>query len=175
MSGSRRLSLSLVAALGLGVAAAAQAPVEAPATVTAAGLRALVDAHEGKVVVVNFWATWCPPCKAEFPDIIRVHDDLHAAGLEVIAVSMNADDELDDVDAFLREFEPPFPVYRAVTQDETFYEGVVEMIGTGDWFGELPITLVFDAAGNPVRYHRKPVTYDEVVADVTALLPASAR
>lgn len=168
------MGLALVAAQVVS-AAAQRDPL---ATVTADRLHALVDEHQGDVVVVNFWATWCPPCKAEFPDIIRVYDDYRTQGLAVIAVSMNADDETEDVSAFLEAFAPSFPVYRAATQDEVFYEGIVEMIDTVEhaaWFGELPITLVFDRAGNPVHYHRKPVTYDGLVEDVTALLSASTR
>jgi thiol-disulfide isomerase/thioredoxin len=141
-------------------------------TVTADQLHALVAEHKGKVVVVNFWATWCPPCKAEFPSLIKFHADYHAKGVEVVAVSMNAEDEADDIDAFLGSFRPPFAVYRAATLDETFY---AEAVKNAQWFGELPVTLIFDTAGNPTRYHRKMVTYDDLVRDVTALLPAPAR
>jgi hypothetical protein len=63
-------------------------------------------------------------------------------------------------------------VYRAATLDETFY---AEAVKNAQWFGELPVTLIFDTAGNPTRYHRKMVTYDDLVRDVTALLPAPAR
>lgn len=158
--------------LALGLLAPADGPSAAaqeggPAMVGAAGLHELVGRHAGRVVVVNFWATWCPPCKAEFPDIVRFYDDYRAQGVDVIAVSMNADDELEDVAAFLQEFQPPFPVYRAATQDETFYAGVLP---DAEWFGELPITLVFDASGQRVRYHREPVTYNSLAADVGPLL-----
>ena len=137
------------------------------ATVTAADIEALVDANEGKVVVVNFWATWCPPCLREFPDIIEVYKRYEADGLEVVAVAMNEADEVEDISAFLQKFEPPFDIYRAATIDVDFYEGVVE-----SWFGEMPMTLVFDTTGNPVHIHKKPLTYDELAADVAALLPS---
>jgi thiol-disulfide isomerase/thioredoxin len=137
-------------------------------TVTAEEIHALVEEQGGKVVAVNFWASWCPPCLEEFPDIIDVYEDLHSEGLEVIAVSMNFEDEMEDIDAFLGRYRPPFPVYRAASMDEAFLEGVV-----AGWYGEIPVTLVFDAGGNLVHFHKKLVTYDELAGEVIPLLPAS--
>jgi len=134
--------------------------------ITPAGIKALVGAGESKVVVVNFWATWCPPCLREFPDIISVYDEYRDRGLEVVAVSMNEADEGADIAEFIDRFAPPFPIYRASTVDETFYEGVLD-----SWFGEMPMTLVFDTSGEIAHVHKKPLTYEELSAQVAALLP----
>jgi len=154
------------------VGAIASAPLAAPAaladsvaTATAEEIHALIAEHHGSVVVVNFWATWCPPCLKEFPDLIEVYEQNRARGVAVIAVSMNAEDETQDIDEFLESFAPPFPVYRAASIDNAFYAGIVE-----PWFGELPITLVFDAAGELRHYHRKAITRDELSAEIAALL-----
>ncbi len=137
------------------------------AVVTPSDIAALVADNEGKVVVVNFWATWCPPCLREFPDIIDVYNRYRDDGFEVLAISMNDAEEIPDIEEFLQNFEPPFPVYRAATLDETFYEAVVD-----SWYGEMPMTLIFDTAGNRVSIHKRPVTFADLATEVTALLPS---
>jgi cytochrome c biogenesis protein CcmG/thiol:disulfide interchange protein DsbE len=44
---------------------------------------------KGKIVVVNFWATWCPPCRAEIPDFVEVYEQNRAKGLEIVGVSVD--------------------------------------------------------------------------------------
>jgi thiol-disulfide isomerase/thioredoxin len=63
--------------------------------------------HRGKVVLVNFWATWCTPCRAEMPAIERVYQAHRERGLEVIAVDVQEREQ--DVLAFLREVDVSFP------------------------------------------------------------------
>ncbi len=55
--------------------------------------------HRGKVVLVDFWALWCPPCVAKFPHVVELHERLASLGLVVLSVSL---DEPEDADAVLR-------------------------------------------------------------------------
>jgi thiol-disulfide isomerase/thioredoxin len=155
----------------LGVAARPQAetiPAENISAVSPDQIHELIAENRGNVVIVNFWASWCPPCIEEFPDIIRVYDELHSEGLEVIAVSMNLDDELADIEDFLSNFDPPFPIYRAATYDDAFFQGVSD-----NWFGEMPTTFIVDTGGEAVRLYKRQLTYEELALDVAALLPAT--
>ena len=80
----------------------------------------LVD-YRGRVVVINFWATWCPPCIAEMPAIQSMWEKLNPAGLEVLAI--NTGESSSDITAFLSRFEPrlTFPILLDATGDT--YEG----------------------------------------------------
>ncbi len=62
----------------------------------------------GRPVLLNFWATWCPPCRAEMPDIGKVYEAYQAQGFIVLAVT--ADDSYSDAADFARQYALPFPV-----------------------------------------------------------------
>ena len=92
----------------------------------------------GRVVVLNFWATWCPPCIAEMPAIQRMYDALRREGLDVLAV--NAGESAEEIRRFLEDFDPPLTFPVLLDRDgETFTQWRV--LG-------LPRTFVVDASGN---------------------------
>ena len=68
----------------------------------------LADYHN-QVVLVNNWATWCPPCKAEMPTLVAYHNEHNVDGFSVIAVE--AGEPLDAVSPFVKSFEMTFPVW----------------------------------------------------------------
>lgn len=76
----------------------------------------LADYH-GKVVLVNLWATWCPPCKAEMPTLQGYHDKYQKDGFAVIAI--NDGDPTDDVLQFVQDYALTFPVWLDPTYTAT--------------------------------------------------------
>jgi thiol-disulfide isomerase/thioredoxin len=108
---------------------------------SAAELQAHIAQERGRPVVVSFWATWCEPCRKEFPALsalAREHPD-------VAWISVSIDDSSDRpaVEKLLREMAPPFQVYlKAPGPDQAFIDGV-----DPEWSGAVPMTLVFDASG----------------------------
>lgn len=95
---------------------------------------------KGQVVLVNFWATWCPPCRAEMPGFQKVYESRHAAGFTVVGVST---DELPRprVESFLRDHRIGYPVAMATQQTEAAFGGV----------SSLPTSYLIDRKGR-VRY-----------------------
>lgn len=65
--------------------------------------------YRGKVVLVNFWATWCPPCRVEIPDLIRLQRDYQSRGLQVIGVTYPPQ-KLAEVRQFVRRAKVNYPV-----------------------------------------------------------------
>ena len=88
-----------VAALTLASAVLAAAPKVVP--IKSPGLKKEVVRLKGKVVVINFWATWCPPCVAEFPDLVAVQKKFAAQGVTLLTVSM---DDTADIESAVVPF-----------------------------------------------------------------------
>jgi len=61
-------------------------------------------------VLINFWASWCPPCRLEMPDLVRAYEAHKAEGFVVLGVNLTFQDSLPDVQAFVDEFQMTFPV-----------------------------------------------------------------
>jgi peroxiredoxin len=68
-----------------------------------------LDQYKGKVVLLDFWATWCGPCVAELPNVRNVYQEHHSQGFEVIGVSLDAD--RNKLDQFLKNQNLPWPQY----------------------------------------------------------------
>jgi thiol-disulfide isomerase/thioredoxin len=89
----------------------------------------------GKVLIVNFWATWCAPCKMEMPALESFRSKYHERGVEVLAISLDKADSLPAVRAALRGF-----AFRAALAADADFEGYGRI-----W--RLPTTLIIDRDG----------------------------
>lgn len=92
----------LVALLSVAAVGAFASPPKVAPT-TAALLKKEVAQHKGKVVVINFWATWCPPCRAEFPDMVATHKKLASQGVDLLTIAVDESSDLKKVQAFLEQ------------------------------------------------------------------------
>ena len=101
------LSVALLGVALISVSRGAVAPGDAFPSLATAGLTGgPLPATEGRVVLVDFWASWCAPCKASFPAFARLHADYAARGLVIVAVSV--DEKPADYAAFVKKWQPPF-------------------------------------------------------------------
>ena len=115
-------------------------PVLTPAD--AAAVKQAITAPGAKAVLVNIWASWCGPCREEFPDVLKLRKDLQSQGLRVILVSADFDDARKDAVEFLKAMGVDFPSFIKVGKDEEFMNGLAK-----EWTGVLPATLVYDGTG----------------------------
>jgi thiol-disulfide isomerase/thioredoxin len=105
------------------------------------GREQTLDNWRGKVLVVNFWAPWCPPCRAEMPGFDHLQNRLGARGLQFVGVALDAPDK---VSAFLAKNPVSYPILQgAVTGHELAR-------AAGNQLGGLPYTLILDRRGSPV-------------------------
>ena len=79
---------------------------------TLAGPAWTLSRHRGHVVLLNFWATWCPPCREETPALVRIARDYRAAGLDVAGVALDQD-SMNSVPPFVASSHIPYPVLLA--------------------------------------------------------------
>lgn len=133
--------------------------------ITGKGIHSLVAKNKGKVVLLHFWATWCPPCADEFPALVKVYTAYKTRGLEVVAVSVNDFSEMPDVMRFVHEQKPSFPLYIAGTVNETFYQSIDKR-----WSSGVPLTMIYDKTGTLRYFHNDARTYAQFDRDVQSLL-----
>jgi thiol-disulfide isomerase/thioredoxin len=72
--------------------------------------RRAVSDYKGKVVVLDFYATWCEPCRAETPSLVQLQRNYGASGLQVIGLNVGGDEDRAEVPAFVKEFGIPYPL-----------------------------------------------------------------
>jgi thiol-disulfide isomerase/thioredoxin len=108
------------------------------------GKSVTIDHWRGRVLVVNFWATWCAPCREEIPMFVKLQERHGARGLQFIGVAI---DQREKVDAFTREFRMNYPVLLGGL------EAIELSRRAGNRLGALPFTIIIDRAGHIADVH----------------------
>ncbi|MEJ7849634.1 MAG: TlpA disulfide reductase family protein [Pyrinomonadaceae bacterium] len=123
----------------------------------------------GKPLLINFWATWCEPCREEFPELVKIDND-YKGRINFITISLDDLAEINrDVPKFLAEMKAEMPAYLLKTADENAAIALV----TKDWTGGLPFTILLDASGKPSYLRQGKVTMESLEAELAKVLPAT--
>ena len=130
------------------------------------GVEQSLAALRGRVVVLNFWATWCEPCRREMPDLAAIQNDYAALGVQVVGAAADAAEDRAKVLQFIRETKVNFPVWTGATAQLMPRFGLAPV---------LPGTVILDREGRIVSATNAVIKADELRKQLDAVLAAPSK
>jgi cytochrome c biogenesis protein CcmG, thiol:disulfide interchange protein DsbE len=152
-----------------GAAALAMAQTVAPkdpALIDIQGYQKILEKYKGQPLLVTMWATWCEPCRDEYPMVNELAKQYAPQGLKVVGISMDQDGDLILMRRFLAKYKPVFPNYRKKKGDEDAFTQAV-MPG---WNGSLPATFFYGRDGSQVGHLLGAGTQESFEAEIRAVV-----
>ena len=135
-----RRGLLLLLLLALTVSSSKPAPRLEP--ITAEQMKDLLRQNRGHVVWVHVWATWCAPCREEFPALMRVYRKVARRGVRLVLISADFDNLREDVEIFLAQQGVDFVTYLQHDEDTKFVNTLSDK-----WSGAIPANFIFGPDG----------------------------
>ena len=120
-----------------------------------------VKEWDGKVLMINFWATWCPPCRKEIPAFIEVQEKYKDKGFVIVGIAL---DEKQAVIDFTDPMGMNYPILMAEQEGTTLTKAY------GNNLGALPFTVIVDRKGNIIHRQRTELTFEQVEGMIKPLL-----
>ncbi len=130
------------------------------------GAEQKLSAYRGRIVALNFWATWCGPCKKEMPDLAAIQNQYAAYGVQVIGASADTLADLKAVRQFIKDAAINFPVWLGATTEQMAQFG----LGPG-----LPGTAIIGRDGKIIAVFRSVVTREEIKKHLDKLVAQGER
>src|SRR5829696_9422021 len=147
-------------------------PLPVVSAIDTEALKGLVTQQRERPLLINFWATWCDPCRDEFPDLVQIDKDYKRRGLEFVTVSLDDAAEIKtSVPEFLRQMRAEMPAYLLNVPDP---EPAIKTIDE-TWGGGLPATFLFNARGQVVFKHMGRIKPAELRAALDAVIKGSGK
>jgi thiol-disulfide isomerase/thioredoxin len=170
MTQIRRRAAAALLLISLPLAPASAASSRLAGELDAPGLKQAIAREKGRVVLLNFWATWCVPCREEFPSLSQLQQKHRKSGLTVLGVSTDFQKQRPEVEKFLGQLRPSFANYRKKSggDDQDFIEAV-----DPSWGGELPFSVLYDRTGKKVKIYSGKLEIPAVEREIVRLLAPS--
>lgn len=131
------------------------------------GIKTLISRQSQKPLLVNFWATWCDPCRDEFPDLVKIDSEFRPKSLDFVTVSL---DDVGDIGTtvpqFLASMKANMPAYLLSDSDP---EPAINAVDP-KWQGDLPATFLYNGKGEVVYKHFGRVNTAELRQAIEQLL-----
>ena len=108
------------------------------------------DSYRGKVVLVDFWATWCSPCRQEVPNILKMYDSYHKKGFEVVGISL--DNEPEDAQSYIDQYKIPWV---SLFSDDPSQRGWNHPLARYYAIDGIPTAILVDAEGRVVHMNAR--------------------
>jgi peroxiredoxin len=122
----------------------------------------------GELVVLNLWASWCPPCRDEMPDLIKLYDEYKEKGVQVIGINMGTLERSEEApQQFMEEYEVTFPTFVDRPIDTFNQRGIVESLYQ---VRSIPATYILDEDGRIHLAIRGKVNFEMLENEVKKLL-----
>ena len=121
-------------------------------------LNDIIKNREGRILLINIWATWCVPCKEEFPDLIKISAE-YGDRIELIGISVDFPDEVESkIIPFLNELQPNFVNYVNRENDtEKFINNL-----NPEWSGAIPTTFFYDLDGKQFLFYEGKMSFKQI-------------
>jgi thiol-disulfide isomerase/thioredoxin len=146
------------------------APTQALALIDLAGYNKLLADNRGKPLLVTFWATWCEPCRDEYPLVNQLAKDYASKGLVVLGVDMDDDSAVNLIQHFLARNKPVFPnVRKKMGHEDAFVRGV-----DPQWKDEMPANFFYAADGRLLGFMVGGQSREEFVKIINTILPSAS-
>ncbi len=145
-------------------------PVADPALIDQQGYQDILGKYRGKPLLVNFWATWCEPCRDEYPMLNELAKKYAPQGLRVVGISLDSDGEMILVRRFLARNQPIFPNFRKRPgKEEQFINAIY-----AKWTGAIPASFFYAPDGRLIGQIIGESTRDNYEAAIRTLLASGA-
>jgi thiol-disulfide isomerase/thioredoxin len=136
------------------------------AEIDAPGFEQLRARNRGRALLINFWATWCEPCREEFPELVRVDRAYRDRGLFLAAISVDGPRSAQAIPTFLRSYHAGFAAYH---QEPGSLGAVADSINPF-WDGGIPASFLYDQQGKLVASWEGTTTFEEFERRIKPLL-----